>query len=125
MTTEKTGRKENPALFKPGQSGNPAGRPKGSRNKLGEEFISALANDFQEHGQKAIETVRKEDPSTYVRVVANLLPKEIEIKRPEDGLSDEELERIVGELRSRLGEARSGAGQTASAEPPRGVSAVH
>jgi len=29
-------------LYKPGQSGNPNGRPKGSRNKLGEAFIAAL-----------------------------------------------------------------------------------
>src|SRR5262245_36762420 len=39
--------------FKPG---NP-GRPKGSRNKLGEAFIQALAEDFERHGAEVIERV--------------------------------------------------------------------
>ncbi len=40
---EDTGPKQD-TKFKPGQSGNPAGRPKGARNRLGEDFLSALAD---------------------------------------------------------------------------------
>jgi hypothetical protein len=39
-------KQENGRPFEPGQSGNPAGRPKGARNKLSEVFLQALAEDF-------------------------------------------------------------------------------
>lgn len=59
--------------FKPG---NP-GRPKGARNKLGEAFIKAMLDDFNEHGVAAVETVRIEKPDQYLKVIASILPKEI------------------------------------------------
>jgi len=33
--------------WKPGESGNPRGRPRGARSKLGAAFIEALAADFE------------------------------------------------------------------------------
>src|SRR6516225_5079640 len=38
-------------LWQPGVSGNPAGRLRGSRNKLSEEVICALLRDFRKHGE--------------------------------------------------------------------------
>lgn len=64
--------------WKPGQSGNPAGRPKGARSKLGEEFIDALLKDFLRGGIKAIEGMREEKPNEYARMIASILPKEID-----------------------------------------------
>lgn len=60
-------------------NGNAAGRPKGSRNRLSENFLAALADDFDAHGVKAIKTVREEDPGKYLSVVAQLVPKETDI----------------------------------------------
>ena len=80
----KTGR------FLSGNSGG--GRPKGSRNKLGEQFLSALAQDFAEHGHEAIVACREEKPTEYVKVVAGLLPKELQVRTdPENELSDKEI----------------------------------
>lgn len=70
--------------FLPGNTGG-AGRPKGARNKLGEAFLKALSTDFDEHGIDAIKTVREEDPSTYVKVVASLLPKEMKLEGDGEG----------------------------------------
>jgi hypothetical protein len=108
-----------------GKSGNPAGRPKGSRNKLGEEFIAALHADFVEHGATAIKNVREQDPSTYMRVTASILPKELEIKRPENELSDEQLARVIERIERELTAAQGGSGAPSIAKPPGDVSAVH
>jgi hypothetical protein len=67
------------------QPGNP-GRPKGARNKLNEDFIQALAEDFKDHGVAAIKSMREDKPNEYVKVVASLLPKHVEVK---DGTLDE------------------------------------
>jgi hypothetical protein len=60
-------------------TGNAAGRPKGARSRLTEDFLSAVAEDFEKHGKSALTKVREEDPSTYLRVVAQLIPKESEL----------------------------------------------
>src|SRR6516162_6135864 len=56
-------------LWQPGQSGNLAGRTRGSRNKLSEEVVCALLRDFREHGQKAIAKVRRTQPAAYLKVL--------------------------------------------------------
>lgn len=62
--------------FRPGQSGNPKGRPEGSKNRVTEDFLKALAEDFSRHGPGAIAEMREKDPGGYVRVVAALVPTE-------------------------------------------------
>lgn len=80
----------------PGQSGNPAGRPKGARSKLGEAFIEDMLTDWEANGPAAIVTVRTDKPEVYLKVVASILPKDLNVNfNPSDGMTDEQLiERI-------------------------------
>ena len=78
--------------FLQGLSGNPAGRPKGARAKLGEDFIQALHDDFVENGIAAITSVRSEKPDAYIKVIASLLPKDVNLNVNQmDDLTDEQL----------------------------------
>ena len=64
-------------LWKPGESGDPAERPLGSRNKLSESVIQDIAADWAIGGAETIARVRMTDPATYFRVVASILPKDV------------------------------------------------
>ena len=79
------------------------GRPKGSRNKLGEQFVEALQADFEEHGKKAIEIVRAEKPDQYLKVIASLLPRDVNLTVNEfEGKSDDDIRRELRELAGTL-----------------------
>ena len=97
-------------LWQPGQSGNPAGRVRGSRNKLSEEVICALLRDFREHGQKAIAKVRRDQPGVWLKVIAMLIPREhrVEYSNSLKNWTDEELEAGIDLVKQML-ESRAAA----------------
>lgn len=87
------------------QGGSRAGRPRGSRAKLGEKFFAALVADFDEHGEAAIARVRFLRPDVYMHVVARLMPQKIEISTPTDGMTDEQLEQMLTFASAKIAEA--------------------
>jgi len=80
-------------------SGAGKGRPKGSRNRLGAAFVEALLGDFELHGRSVIASLRDDKPEQYLRIVASILPKEIE-------LGEEAIDTIASVIHAR----RQGAG---------------
>src|SRR5215813_13497161 len=90
--------------WQPGESGNPAGRLRGSRNRLSEAVICALLRDFSMHGEKAIAKVRRTQPAAYLKILALLVPREhkVEHSNPVKDLTDEQLERGIELIKEML-----------------------
>jgi hypothetical protein len=63
---------------------NGGGRPKGSRNKLTTEFLDDLYAKWQQHGPDVLERVIRDDPAAFLRTVAQILPKEIDVNAGSD-----------------------------------------
>ena len=117
---------DKPWQFKPGQSGNLAGRPKGSRSKLQENFLKALSEDFEANGIEAIQTMRQEKPADYVRTIASLMPKQLEIERPLQEMTDDELTDSIDALRRFIAQGvGTGSGNPAQSEPTQVLPSVH
>ena len=94
--------------WQPGESGNPNGRPKGSRNRISEAALKALADDFDAHGVAVIEKVRIERPHDYLKIIVAVLPKRMEIddaterKDPRE-MTDDELNAVLWKQYKELG----------------------
>jgi hypothetical protein len=87
--------------FQPGQSGNPAGKPKGARHKLTQDFLRVLAADFNLHGKQVLEELRKENGAAYIKAVTSILPKIIETE-DEDGNSTGQVAGVLLVTKSRI-----------------------
>ena len=102
--------------FQPGQSGNPLGRAKGSRNKLGEAFLADFHADWEEHGKEVIATVRRERPQDYLKAAVSILPREVKVIPGDfDEMTNDELDRRIHAL-ARAISLEIGTGESAGRE---------
>ena len=62
--------------WKPGVSANPAGRPKGARCRLQEDFLRDVQAAWETSGTAAIAAMIEDKPGEFVKMIAGLLPKE-------------------------------------------------
>ncbi len=106
---DNTGPKQIETLFKPGQSGNPAGRPKGAKSKLQEDFLRDVRDAWEERGPAAIQGMIEQKPHEFVKMVAGLMPKELSLKVGElDDLTDDQLARQLAGVLAELASAGIG-----------------
>src|SRR5262245_49128488 len=95
---------ESSMTFRPGVSGNPHGNRHHTRHLLNQEFMQALLLHFREHGKKAIEKVAREQPASYLKILALLVPRQhkVECSNSLKNWTDEELERGIEYIKSML-----------------------
>jgi hypothetical protein len=90
---------------KPFEVGNTLspGRPRGARNKLARRFLEDCLADWHEHGAAALRICRMEDPVAYCRMMASIVPRELEITATSVAeLADDELEKMIQNLRAQI-----------------------
>lgn len=88
--SEGSGKDSKSGRFITGNNGG--GRPKGARSKLGEAFLEDLLNSWESQGPAVIQKVIETKPEAYLKVVASLMPKDLNINVNQIGeMSDEQL----------------------------------
>jgi hypothetical protein len=89
---------------------NHGGNRHHTRHLLNQEFIQALLLHFREHGKKAIEKVAREQPASYLKILALLVPREhkVEYSNSLKNWTDEELEAGIDLVKQML-ESRAAA----------------
>jgi hypothetical protein len=90
--------------FAKGSSGNLGGNAQRTRHMFSKAFVEALLEDFRDWGAEAIVRVRTETPTTYLRVCAMLIPKELKLEHSQGikALSDEQVEEAIQAIRTML-----------------------
>jgi len=71
-----TGGKQRGRPFRKGESGNPAGRPRGARARFSEAFCKDLLEVWKAKGRTALEIAAETDPVAFIAVCARVLSKE-------------------------------------------------
>jgi hypothetical protein len=73
----KHGKQVPATAWKPGQSGNPAGRPLGARARISEKLLADIATVWEEQGEAVLRLLAIDDPASLAKIAYGLLPRDI------------------------------------------------
>ena len=88
--------------FKPGQSGNPLGRQRGTRIRITEAFLNDFFDAWRQSGVKALRRLATYQPDKFCALAASLLPRKFEIGQPLNDVDDIELAAMIAEVREQI-----------------------
>jgi len=85
-------------------SANPDAGVYVARRRVNELFLRACLEDFAKNGEMALKRCAEEQPASYLKIFALLMPREVKIEttNPTGSLSDESLTLLVAELEERV-----------------------
>ena len=97
-------------LFTKGQSGNPAGRPKDTRNRLTKKVLEDILAHWNEldpvakmtKGLHALQRAYRDKPVEYVKAVLSVMPKELAIENVMADMSDADLDQLTIAIKDHL-----------------------
>ena len=69
----------NGRMWPPGQSGNPNGRPVGSRTVFSQAFLKDLAEVWSDEGREAMIKTAKTNPTVFFATCARLIPQDVKL----------------------------------------------
>lgn len=64
--------------WQPGESGNPKGRPRGSRARLSEKLLSGLERIYDQKGDAGLKQWADRDPGQFYKTIAGVIPRKLE-----------------------------------------------
>jgi hypothetical protein len=67
---EINGERNGKGQFQLGHTGM-GGRPKGSRDRLGQAFVADLYSKWQEHGTDVLDRVIRDDPAQFLKTISH------------------------------------------------------
>ena len=97
-------------LFTKGQSGNPAGRPKDTRNRLTKKVLEDILQHWNEldpvtkttKGLHALQRAYRDKPVEYVKAVLSVMPKDLTIESITSNMTDADLDELTVAIKDHL-----------------------
>jgi hypothetical protein len=101
--------------FLPGQSGNPSGRARGSKNRLIVRVFEDVLRHWTEpskaqtkdgktltKGEYALDQMAMHKPNEYVRAILSIMPKEVQVENILSDISTRDLDEVWTRIKEQM-----------------------